>query len=91
MKLEFKPVINSTLVSLDEIDVGEVFIYGQSGHLDSPVWMKTDSEDVYLCIESNGDDSAITGYTSSNLIKRSKIWKVLDTTLVIHNHVVHGG
>ena len=88
MKLEFKPKFSDGLVALDDISVGELFIYAKEDAVNPAIWMKIEG-DKCLCIESNGEDSAITGYTSSGLIKRIKIWKVLDTTLVIHNHLVN--
>lgn len=89
MKLEFKPNVNDIFVALEDISVGELFIYAKEDAVNPPIWMKIDG-DNYLCIETNGEEDLINGYTCDTLVKNSKIWKILDATLVIHNHVVNG-
>lgn len=90
MKLEFKPNVNDILVSLEDISVGELFIYAKEDAVNPPIWMKTSDDDTCVCISSNGDSTTLQGDLSVSLVKTGNIWKVLDVTLVIHNHVVNG-
>ncbi|BBK09313.1 hypothetical protein [Klebsiella phage 05F01] len=90
MKLEFKPNVNDILVSLEDISVGELFIYAKEDAVNPPIWMKTSEEGTCVCISSNSDSTTWQGDLSGSLVKTGNIWKVLDVTLVIHNHVVNG-
>lgn len=90
MKLEFKPNVNDILVSLEDISVGELFIYAKEDAVNPPIWMKTSDDGVCVCISSNRDANTGQGDLSGSLVKTGNIWKVLDVTLVIHNHVVNG-
>lgn len=90
MKLEFKPNVNDILVSFEDISVGELFIYAKENAVNAPIWMKTSDDGICVCISSNRNANTEQGDLSGSLVKTGNIWKVLDVTLVIHNHVVNG-